>query len=320
MKLINLILPFWYPLLKFNGHETFPRKVTLFDDPLVVYKNNESDFVIHSDICPHQGASLSKGWITDDKCLSCPYHGFQFYNGSFCKIPNPADKNVNFFNSKYKLKRLGSYYDKNFLFITNVNYSIPDVYYPPEEFDNNFKGVEGVKLIDTNYLSVCENLLDMLHISYVHSFGSRNTPLPSSIKFESINDYHGKSTFLYSPNENTISGYVGNVREVKVENEFILPTTTLTRVFAGDTIKTVFTRSIPVSENKTILYWKIYRNFWMNVLGDHMIRKLMIRTLDEDIKILKDVYPDHRKGPISTKYDKTIKEFRKSYKKYLDNI
>ena len=77
----------------------------------------------------------------------------------------------------------------------------------------------------------------MLHVSYVHSFGSRNTPLPSSIKFESINDYHGKSTFLYSPNENTISGYVGNVREVKVENEFILPTTTLTRVFAGDTIK-----------------------------------------------------------------------------------
>ena len=58
----------------------------------------------------------------------------------------------------------------------------------------------------------------------------------------------------------------------------------------------------------------------MNVLGDHMIRKLMIRTLEEDIKILKDVYPDHRKGPISTKYDKTIKEFRKSYKKYLDNI
>ena len=47
------------------------------------------------------------------------------------------DKNVNFFNSKFKLKRLGSYYDKNFLYITNVNYSIPDVYYPPEEFDKN---------------------------------------------------------------------------------------------------------------------------------------------------------------------------------------
>jgi phenylpropionate dioxygenase-like ring-hydroxylating dioxygenase large terminal subunit len=320
MKLINLILPFWYPLLKFSGNEKFPRKVTLFDDPLVIYKNNESDFVIHSDICPHQGASLSKGWITEDKCLSCPYHGFQFYNGTFCKIPNPADKNVNFFNSKYKLKRLESFYDKKLLFIKNVNYTIPDIYYPPEEFDKNFKGVEGIKLIDTNYLSVCENLLDMLHISYVHSFGSRTTPLPSSIKFESINDYHGRSTFLYSPNENTISGYVGNVREVKVENEFILPTTTLTRVYAGDTIKTVFTRSIPVSENKTILYWKIYRNFWMNSLGDHMIRKLMIRTLDEDIKILKDVYSEHRQGSISTKYDKTIIEFRKSYKKYLDNI
>ena len=50
-----------------------------------------------------------------------------------------------------------------------------------------------------------------------------------------------------------------------------------------------------------------------------LIKYLTKPFLDEDIKILKDVYPDHRKGPISTKYDRTIKEFRKSYKKYLDN-
>jgi phenylpropionate dioxygenase-like ring-hydroxylating dioxygenase large terminal subunit len=319
MKLINLILPFWYPLLKLNGNEKFPKKVVLFDDPLVIYKNKENDYVIHSDICPHQGASLSKGWITKDKCISCPYHGFEFYNGTFCKIPDPADKNVNFFNSKYKLNRLESFNDKNFLYISNVNYSIPEVFYPPEEFNTSFRGVDGIKLINTNYLSVCENLLDMLHISYVHSFGSRSTPLPKSIKFELLNDYHGRSTFLYSPNKNTISSYVGNVRQVKVENEFILPTTTLTRVYAGNTVKTVFTRSIPVSENKTILYWKIYRNFWINPLGDHMIRKLMIKTLDEDINILKEVYPEHRKGPIVTKYDKTILEFRKAHEKYLNN-
>ena len=51
-----------------------------------------------------------------------------------------------------------------------------------------------------------------------------------------------------------------------------------------------------------------------------MIRKLMIKTLDEDIKILKDVYPEHRKGEIVTKYDRTILEFRKAYEKYLNNI
>ena len=55
-------------------------------------------------------------------------------------------------------------------------------------------------------------------------------------------------------------------------------------------------------------------------LNDNEILSLAIDTLEEDIKILKDVYPEHRKGPISTKYDRTIIEFRKSYKKYLDNI
>ncbi len=49
---------------------------------------------------------------------------------------------------------------------------------------------------------------------------------------------------------------VGNVKTVTVQNEFILPTNTVTRVYAGSTTKTVFTRCIPISENETILYWK----------------------------------------------------------------
>lgn len=315
MKILSFLLPFWYPLLEIKDLHFLPKKGILFSDPYVISNNKENNYIIHTDICPHQGASLSEGWITDDKCLSCPYHGFQFYNGTFCKIPQ-SEKDQKLFQSRIKMDVYPSYKGKDFLFISDTE-DIPLPFYPEEEYNSSFRGVQGSIIIDKNYLIVCENLLDMLHISYVHSFGSRNTPLPSSIDFKKINDYHGQSTFVYSPNPNTISGKIGKVSQVRVQNEFILPTNTITRVYAGETIKTVFTRSIPLSENKTLLYWKLYRNFWIHPFFDHFIRYLMEKTIQEDISILNNVYSSFRNGTIQTKYDTTILEFRKAYQSFL---
>lgn len=317
MKFFYFLLPFWYPLLEMKDLHILPKKGFLFSNPYVIYQNKEDDYIIHTDICPHQGASLSEGWVTkEDKCLTCPYHGFQFYNGTFCKIPQ-TEKDQKIFQSRIKMDVYPSYKGKDFLFISDSENSIPFPFYPKEEYNSSFRGVHGSIIIDTNYLSVCENLLDMLHISYVHSFGSRQTPLPSSVYFKKINDYHGQSTFFYSPNPNTISGRIGKVTKVCVENEYILPTNTITRVYAGDTIKTVFTRSIPLSENKTLLYWKLYRNFYIHPYFDFLIRYLMEKTIKEDISILNNIYPAFRNGTIKTKYDITIQEFRKSIDSFL---
>lgn len=310
--------PFWFPLVPMSTimkTSKRPKKAIFFSNPLVIYKN-DSDYIVHSDVCPHQGASLSKGWITSEGHLQCPYHGFEFDKGCFCKIPNPIDKNVKKFKSKTKLKTFDQRAEKDFLYLTNGNQSAIDVFFPPEEYDKSFRGISGFSVIPINYKSVCENLLDMLHISYVHSFGSTESPLPNSIKFQQLNDYHGRTTFSYVPNKNTISGIVGKVKKVFVENEYILPTNTITRVFAGETIKTVFTRSVPISENETLLYWKIYRNFWIHPFFDFLISKLMKQTVKEDINILKTLYPESRCGSIRTKYDVTIDNFRKAVQHY----
>lgn len=330
-------IPFWFPIIPTAKvcHLKKPEKATFFSKPLVIYRANETSHIAHTDVCPHQGASLSKGWVNEKGHLQCPYHGFEFDNqGCFCKIPNPADKNVNEFKSRHKIKTYETKKRSDFIYInnwtpkeetgfdkllsevSNKTQTINEIFYPPEEYDDSFRGVSGTNMIPTNYKSVCENLLDMLHISYVHSFGSPASPLPYSIKFEKINDYHGRTKFSYKPRKNTISGIIGKVKNVSVENEYILPTNTVTRVFAGDTVKTVFTRSIPIDENRTLLYWKIYRNFWVHPLGDFLIDSLMKRTVQEDVKILKHVYSEKRKGPIQTKYDVTIKNFRKALEFY----
>jgi phenylpropionate dioxygenase-like ring-hydroxylating dioxygenase large terminal subunit len=319
MKILPLLfLPnLWYPIGKLP--EKALQQYNFFDEKYVAYQNKQGNLIIHTDTCPHQGASLSKGWINKNGCLHCPYHGFEFSDGLFCRIPDPSHEPP-MFRSKNQMKLLPSKNDNSLCFVSPNSTSLhamEDIFYPPEEKNMTFRAVEGFKVMPTNHQSVCENLLDMLHISYVHSFGSRTLPLPFSMKFKMESPYHGRSEFFYHPNDNTISSKIGNVNTVRVENEFILPTNTVTRVFAGNTIKTVFTRSIPISETKTLLYWKVYRNFWTNFIGDWLMKYLMEKTIQEDYDILKDVSYKHREGSIKTKYDRTILEFRKAQNQHM---
>ena len=48
-----------------------------------------------SDICPHRGAPLSQGWVTEVKgqdCVVCPYHGWAFDAEGVLRDVPAADK------------------------------------------------------------------------------------------------------------------------------------------------------------------------------------------------------------------------------------
>jgi len=322
---IGKLMPFYYPLLPTHvGKGKAIHKVEVCDVPLACYTSKNDSIIVHSDICPHQGASLSKGWITSDGNIQCPYHGFEFCEGMFCKIPNPQ-MGTKAFRSRTKLDVYQTTTaGGNIYFHPFMKGDIDPPFLPPEEYDVNFRSVQGTRILDQDYMMVCENLLDMLHISYVHSFGSTLTPLPFTITARNLTRTSCRTEFLYQPRDFTISGKVGRVTKVTVHNEYHLPTSTITRVIAGPTIKTVFTQSLPISEKKTLLFWKIYRNFWIDPyvdvfsgIGDGLIAFLMDKTIDEDVAILKNVYPQHRIGPLRTRYDLTIDSFRKRVDQYL---
>jgi phenylpropionate dioxygenase-like ring-hydroxylating dioxygenase large terminal subunit len=207
---------------------------------------------------------------------------------------------------------------------TNVH-SFP--YYPSEHYDDTFTATSGSRIIDQDYRVVTENVLDMLHISYVHSFGNINQPLPFNIHYQQTSDVSGKTTFQYHPFNYTISMMMGNDTKVVVENEFILPTTTITRVISGQIVKTVLTRSTPITKNKTLFFYTVYRNFWfcrwkgfdwVNRVFDMFMKTMMDLTISEDIAILKHVNPKYRVGSIVTKYDVTIQQFRMASKQALE--
>ena len=48
-----------------------------------------------NDVCPHRGAPLSQGWVTEKKghdCVVCPYHGWAFDEGGVLRDVPAADR------------------------------------------------------------------------------------------------------------------------------------------------------------------------------------------------------------------------------------
>ena len=176
-----------------------------------------------------------------------------------------------------------------------------------KKFDSN---------ISLSYL-ITENVLDMMHISYVHSFGNSLAPVPFKIDYDDINELSGRTTFHYTAGRTSMSRLIGGAKYVKVENEFHLPDVTVTRVKANNIVKTIITHCYPIGKNESMLHFDLYRNFLTSSLFDPLFEYQMKITLDEDVDILNWLYDDHILGFMSNKYDITQIKYREKTKKLL---
>ena len=295
----------------------------LFDEfPICVYRDNYNNLIAVSDICIHRGASISRGKLLENNRLQCPYHGWEYKKGVVKNVPGcPGLKNTfgipNFLiEEKYGDVFLCPTYDNNSQ--RGIEPSC-DIYIPPEATDSSFTKISGVKHIKRQFSLITENVLDIMHISYVHSFGNSLSPVPFEVKYENTSEYSGKTTFYYTAGPTSMSSILGNVKYVKVENEFHLPDTTVTRVFAGPIVKTIVTNAYPIGKNESILHYDLYRNFLTFPLFDLLFHKQMEITLQEDIDILNGIYDNYIKGFMNTKFDITQLKYRERWNKHFMN-
>lgn len=314
------LLPMWWNIGQPHQFSTInPNKIIFNNIPLCIYYANKKWNIIE-DGCPHRGASLSKGNIIKSseklgsenlQCIQCPYHGWEFDEGRLVKIPgfntlmldNMADKNC------LHLKNFSIKDVNGNLYIGMTDNTHDYIYIPPEEFEFD-KITESIK-IKRPYQMVTENILDMSHISYIHSFGNLLDPDPYNIVYKKLSEYSGRTTFYYKAGAKSLSRILGNTDTVIVENEFHLPSTTVTRVKANKITKTIVTSSYPISKDTTMLTYKLYRNYLQNnVLADLFHFWQMRLTLKEDTDMLANVYEDNFLGKINTKYDITQKKYR----------
>lgn len=323
-----------YPVLFSNQLGKHPVQVYFAGNVLVLYRNSHDKVVAHTDICPHQGASFANaGHLTPSGELVCGYHGFKFCRGKFQGlglVNNKPGYQMPLWETREEggmicMKLLGSCVHPHVHASVHASMAYPTdghtgMMQVPEALDDSFAKVVGCRMIHQDHQVVTENVLDMMHVSYVHrAFGNRASPLPTNLKYEK-GDYAGRSTFTYRPKPGSLASFLGPpFPEVLVENEFYLPSTTVTRVKTGRFVKTVVTRALPQEHGSTKLFWEVHRNFGTDSfgIGNAVMAHLMEKTLDEDVQILKHVDPRHREGPIGVKYDVTIRKYRQAINAWM---
>lgn len=318
----------WYVIGKPTDYPiNKPTKVVLKDTPITIWRDDTNKFAAIYDVCPHRGASLSKGRIDHHSgCVVCPYHTFKFNsNGRMVATPG---SNATRTNDKYKVKTDVPHFDVitkgGWVYLRDeanyeisINPNMDGLWVEPEAYDDTFRCVYLEKTFEMDARTVTENSLDILHISEVHSFGNKESPLPISEKIEKITDDHYKITYDYEAGEMSIPKKVFGENRLIVENEFIMPHYTVARVKFGGFINTIITSALPVSEKKTKLFVKAYRNNWvfpkfpfLNDPFDAFTKKMMDKTLNEDKNVIESIYHEYRDGNFITKYDEFTKLYR----------
>jgi len=329
-------------------------KITLLNKNYVIWKD-ENNFYALDDECSHRGAPLSNGYLKNN-CAVCPYHAAEFNDhGILCKMPGQTSQ-INYSSSSFHqnsypiVERNGWVYlniinkkiiestiknddmdlDNNSLNETmneTMNEKYFHIFQEPEVTNDNFSVIHLNSKIKANNRLVSENLLDVMHIAYVHTFGNKENPLPINEPMPFLlrdYPYHYKITYQYKSGKKSAAKSIFKINDLIIENEFVLPHTVISRVYFGTNVKTIVTFASPLNEKETRLFIKIHRNYWRsseghifadiyNHLGDKAMIKVLKMTIDEDIQILESIAPTYVDGKFNMKYDKFPYMYRKVY-------
>lgn len=306
-----------------------PKKVTVWGNNYVIWRSTDRTMVGLLDACPHKGASLSRGNIVNNNIM-CPYHGYEF-NTSGCleKVPGIYFR----YKPYYDVEKFDVTEKDGWVYLNTYNYrvarkiDIPGTRIPEKFAENIFQEEDirnGSRVVHLNMHFKCfsrilsENSLDVMHLAFVHTFGNAKNPSPTSEDPpKQVGKYHYKTSYEYQSGERSMARRIFDVQSLRIENEFILPHTTVARVFFGNFVSTVITFALPINDNESILFVKTYRNFWENSVGDMLSRNMMYNTMLQDRGVVEHIDRRFQEGKYNMKFDKLQNTYKSVYRKFV---
>lgn len=339
----------WYPIGFSRDFGINPKQITIRDINYIVWKEKSTYYGLR-DACSHQGSSFMLG-ETCKNTISCPYHGYVFdgTNGDLIKIPKLPHVESNTPNIDcFKVVEKGDFVYFNTVPIkkeeTHAEIDESKIFVEPEYYDKDQRPVFLSEVFEHYAKFVTVNSLDICHIGFVHTFGNKNSPNPlhnSKVLKMVENDNHYKIIYKYVAGENSLVNKVYKFDNIIVENEYVLPHTTVARVIFGNFTSTIITHALPISKFKTKLFVKAYRSYWsydlnnsknqhifypllnlINVLGDKVTQNTMYTTLKQDKAIVDNIDNasyESMHGKFSIVYDMFSNHYKNNYKKFYED-
>jgi phenylpropionate dioxygenase-like ring-hydroxylating dioxygenase large terminal subunit len=251
----------WYPV---TFSQDLPKNTlysfSLYDRPLVIFRNTDGELSCLFDRCPHRAARLSDGKLLDGK-LECLYHGWQFSKDGQClHIPQlPSDKPIPSnacVASHPVIERQG------IVWIWGGNEETADFNTLP-----TIEAIDKPDVISMDYTIelpydstyLIENVIDVAHIHIAHDGmrGGGKREYAKPIEFEIL--------------ESSIAGIRSSFRSLETTNklsgaivEFIAPNLILytSNYKNPNLISGLALYSLPLGQGKCRLIYRKYSNFW----------------------------------------------------------
>lgn len=312
----------WYPVSFVEDlPKNKPLEFSLYGESLVIFRNQEKELVCLKNICPHRAAKLSDGEIVDGK-LECPYHGWQFGKEGKClhipQLPEGEGIQDHMYVKYYSVLEI-----QGMIWIwagdteTADKQLIPTI---PQLELSDFVSEDKVYDFPCEQSFLIENILDPAHVNIIHSKTQAKKkdaqPLEMKVLETSERGFKGKWR------------WTKNTKIDWVLTDFIAPNLvfhyfTLNEKLGWNLGLAVY--SIPLGDNKTRVFVRIFRNFftifskltprWYNhlkgcAISEEDIKVLMgqQKQIEQEQKYLKELY-----NPL-----KTSDIFVVEYRNWLD--
>ena len=157
----------WYVAAWPNEVTEKPLARRLGNQPVVLYREKNGRAVALLDRCPHRGAPLSLGEVTDTG-IQCNYHGLVFGGDGKCvSIPNQPRIPAKACTKSFPLVE-----KDGFLWIWLGDPEKADestiVDYPYHNDQKTWPKHTGMMPVNGHYMLMIDNLMDLTHIGYMH--------------------------------------------------------------------------------------------------------------------------------------------------------
>ncbi len=279
---------FWHPVAESSWVGDSPYAVTLLGEGLVLFRSGGA-VRCFADLCVHRGTRLSLGWVTDDGCLQCPYHGWKYdADGTCVLIPSqPADAQRIPPRARAVAYGCEERYGLVWVALEDPLRPLPEYpWFDDPEFHtwSKFCGIR-----EAGAARFAENALDLAHLDFVHP-GLLGSPGDTVIEPYDVEVDGGVVVMRYikrSVGPETFADGVETVRhEVRVEMPYTF--TLVLRGTRGTT--TIWGLHHPIDEDRCALWRFESRNHSLDTPDQEFIDFLDV-LLPQDQAIIESQRP-----------------------------
>lgn len=327
----------WYAAAISDNVGNKPHKIQLCGKEMVLWRDQKTGAVHCIDnACPHRGAPLSSGWVSEKEghsCISCGYHGWAFDGkGSLHDVPAAANK------GEWPKRSLMDAYPVvekgGFIWLFYGSTKLPEDARPPipvipELEDPTWKPVFEEMEFEANHFGVFENAIDMAHIHYLHNDSFGNQEAPEIRDMEATSDAYSVTAKFKIQNKPVNAFWaLFKVPVVEVTATAYLPSTSVVSFTLANGLSFItFVNTVPISATRSINRFSLIRKISWDKTGlfnarawDGMARKAMIKIQTEDKAMLEQLKYDQLPAEFSVRADLPQVQFRKLRQQWAEMV